>query len=195
MAGWKRNVVVTYLRRHHVALLALFLALGGTSYAAFKLPRNSVGTAQLKKGAVIASKVKAHSLLASDFRSGQLPAGPRGSQGPQGAPGAPGQPGAAVRAYAEVSSGASPSFRSGSGFTKVTTPSAGVYCLTPAAGITPGSSTAVVSAVYASALTTTPQFVFRGEDGACSSGQFEVETFINASMTPTYNVSFDIAVP
>lgn len=42
------------------------------------LPRNSVGTAQLKKGAVTTAKVRDRSLLAIDFRRGQLPAGPRG---------------------------------------------------------------------------------------------------------------------
>ena len=35
-----------------VACLALLVALGGTSYAAIKLPRNSVGNIQLKRGAV-----------------------------------------------------------------------------------------------------------------------------------------------
>jgi hypothetical protein len=39
-----------YLGRHQVALLALFVALRGTSYAAIKLPANSVGSKQLKKG-------------------------------------------------------------------------------------------------------------------------------------------------
>src|SRR3954447_21204249 len=34
------------------ATLALIVALGGTSYAAFKLPKNSVGPAQIKRGAV-----------------------------------------------------------------------------------------------------------------------------------------------
>ena len=35
-----------------VATLALFIALGGTSYAALKLPKNSVGSTQIKTGAV-----------------------------------------------------------------------------------------------------------------------------------------------
>jgi hypothetical protein len=60
-----------------VALVALFVALGGTGYAALSLPKNSVGSAQLQKGAVTSNKVKDHSLLAKDFHSGQLPQGPR----------------------------------------------------------------------------------------------------------------------
>ena len=38
--------------------LALFIALGGVSYAAVKLPRNSVGSAQLKRNAVTGIKIK-----------------------------------------------------------------------------------------------------------------------------------------
>ena len=67
--------------------VALLVALGGTSYAAVLLPANSVGTAQLKSDAVVSSKVKDGSLLAIDFKSGQLPsgpAGPAGSAGPAG---------------------------------------------------------------------------------------------------------------
>jgi hypothetical protein len=77
----------THLRRNLVAYLALFVALGGTGYAAGGklLPRNSVGSAQ-----VINS-----SLLAKDFKKGQLPRGPRGALGPGGAPGAPGAAGSA----------------------------------------------------------------------------------------------------
>jgi hypothetical protein len=41
-----------------IACLALFIALGGTGYAAFKLPKGSVGTKQLKRGAVTTTKVK-----------------------------------------------------------------------------------------------------------------------------------------
>jgi hypothetical protein len=46
-----------YLRRHHLALIALFIALGGTSYAATRLPADSVGTSQIRNGAVTASKL------------------------------------------------------------------------------------------------------------------------------------------
>lgn len=42
------------------------------------LPRGSVGTSQLQDGAVTALKVKDRSLLARDFKPGQLPQGPPG---------------------------------------------------------------------------------------------------------------------
>ena len=41
-----------------VALVALMVALGGTSYAAITLPKNSVGSKQLKKNAVTTAKIK-----------------------------------------------------------------------------------------------------------------------------------------
>lgn len=70
-----------------VSLLALFIALGGTSYAVAKLPKNSVGGAQLRKNSVTGAKVKNRSLTGSDFKLGQLPAGAVGPTGPQGEPG------------------------------------------------------------------------------------------------------------
>jgi hypothetical protein len=70
-----------------IACLALTVALGGTGYAAITLPRNSVGTKQLKKNAVISSKVKNRSLKRVDFATGQLPRGARGATGATGAQG------------------------------------------------------------------------------------------------------------
>jgi hypothetical protein len=79
-----------------ISSIALAVALGGTGYAAVVLPANSVGTAQLKNGAVIGSKVKKHTLVSSNFRSGQLPrgpAGPIGLAGPAGPAGPAGEKG------------------------------------------------------------------------------------------------------
>jgi hypothetical protein len=86
--------VCRHLRSNAVAYLALFVALGGTSYAAIKLPAGSVGSKQIKNGtvknadlaanAVTSPKVRDGSLLSADFRAGQLPQGPKGDTGPQG---------------------------------------------------------------------------------------------------------------
>jgi hypothetical protein len=74
-----------------VALAASLLALTQRGTAAqMLLPPHSVGTAQLKNGAVTAAKVRAHSLLKRNFKRGQLPAGPRG---PRGLPGPAGPSG------------------------------------------------------------------------------------------------------
>src|SRR5215203_4005108 len=76
-----------------VACTALLFAMTGAGYAAGMLGPNTVGTKQLKKNAVISSKVKNRSLLAVDFKAGQLPKGAKGDPGAPGAPGQQGPPG------------------------------------------------------------------------------------------------------
>jgi hypothetical protein len=49
--------VLAYLKRHHIGIIALFVALGGTSYAATQLSANSVGTAQVRNGAITPAKL------------------------------------------------------------------------------------------------------------------------------------------
>ena len=55
-----------------VALLALFVAMGGTGYAVTKLPKRSVGPAQLRKNAVRAQHIKARSITAAKLAQGTL---------------------------------------------------------------------------------------------------------------------------
>jgi len=86
-----------------MATVAVFIALGGVSYAAITIPTNSVGSKQIKRGAVKNSdlrrsavktgKVKNGSLLSKDFKPGQLVAGSPGATGPQGPQGSPGATG------------------------------------------------------------------------------------------------------
>jgi len=64
-----------------VASLALFAALGGVSYAAFTLPPRSVGSVQLRDGAV-SKRILSRALRAA--LSGRGVAGPRGPAGPAG---------------------------------------------------------------------------------------------------------------
>lgn len=86
--------MLTRFRRHvgsaHViALLALFVALGGGAYAAMSLPKNSVGARQLKRGAVTPPK-----LSRATVKELQGATGPRGPKGAKGAKGATGDKGA-----------------------------------------------------------------------------------------------------
>ncbi|HET6997350.1 MAG TPA: hypothetical protein VFI03_02085 [Solirubrobacterales bacterium] len=89
------------MRRHLsfanvTAVLALFVALGGVSYAAVVLPKNSVGTKQLKPSSVTSAKVADGSLQRGDFKAGQFPAnppGPKGAKGEKGEKGERGEPG------------------------------------------------------------------------------------------------------
>lgn len=89
-----------------VSIIALCVSLGGTSYAITKLPKKSVGNAQIKNNAVTSNKVKDGSLLARDFKSGQLPSGAKGDVGAQGQLGPSGSPGAAGAAGATGLTGA-----------------------------------------------------------------------------------------
>ena len=82
-----------------VATLALFIALGGSSYAALKLPRNSVGSSQIRPKAVGSTEVRSSALRSRHLRSGSVTEsklsdsaisalrgreGPRGPAGPAG---------------------------------------------------------------------------------------------------------------
>jgi hypothetical protein len=89
----------TFRYANVVSTLCLVLLLGGgTAYAASQLvPKQSVGSAQIKKGAVTPGKL---SSAAKDAMTGATgPEGPKGDSGakgdtgPQGAPGIKGDPG------------------------------------------------------------------------------------------------------
>jgi hypothetical protein len=77
-----------------VTILAFVVLCGGVAVAAGQLGKNTVGTKQLKRGAVTSAKVKDRSLLPKDFaKAFRVPIGrtsPPGPAGPQGPPGPPG---------------------------------------------------------------------------------------------------------
>ncbi len=70
-----------------IATLALFIALGGSSYAALKLPKNSVKAKQIATGAVTGSEIKNRSLGTGEFKPSALASlkGPKGDKGAAGA--------------------------------------------------------------------------------------------------------------
>lgn len=95
-----------HLRRNIIGYVALFAAVGGTSYAAVRPKAGSVTSAALARGAVTHAKlarnsvtsvnVKPGSLTASDFKSASSVDSTTGSQGTTGAggkQGAKGDPG------------------------------------------------------------------------------------------------------
>lgn len=75
-----------------VSLLALFVALGGVSYAAVKLPAKSVGSKQLQNGAVTLPKISTSAKNSLRGSAGEV--GPVGTTGPKGANGEKGDSGA-----------------------------------------------------------------------------------------------------
>jgi hypothetical protein len=80
------------------SVLALFVALGGTSYAALTITgknvkNSSLTGADVRNSSLTTLDVKNRSLLAGDFKLGQLPAGRQGDPGPIGPPGGVGPKG------------------------------------------------------------------------------------------------------
>jgi hypothetical protein len=90
-----------------MATTAVFIALGGTSYAALTLPRNSVGSAQIRSRAVGSSELRSRAVTSSKIRARAVTASKlatsaretlRGDQGPQGPVGPQGPSGITHRA-------------------------------------------------------------------------------------------------
>jgi hypothetical protein len=83
-----------------VSVLALFVALGGSSYAAVKVTGRDVKNSSLtgddiKNRSLTGADVRDGSLRAGDLKGGQLPPGPQGPKGDKGDPGDPGPSAAA----------------------------------------------------------------------------------------------------
>ena len=81
MTGWLRDRL-TYA--NVASTIALVLALGGTSYAAITLPRNSVGSEQVRSRAIESRHVDNGSLRLADLGPGARRA-LRGQEGPAAA--------------------------------------------------------------------------------------------------------------
>ncbi len=91
---------LTHFRQQYAGFLAVFIVLGGASYA---VATNSVGSAQIKNSSIRSKDIRDHeltsndvrsgSLLAADFKPGQLPPDPRGPEGARGATGPAGATG------------------------------------------------------------------------------------------------------
>lgn len=110
-----------------MATIAVFVALGGSSYAALRIGssqivNNSVRTQDLRNNDVRSTDVRNGTLLKRDFKSGQIPAGRQGPAGPAGS----------ARAHVEVR-GTTPLqivAGSGTGIDSVTRgDSLGLYCV------------------------------------------------------------------
>ncbi len=97
---WEAVALVSKLRArltyaNVMATVAVFIALGGTSYGiatgsvdSREIKNNTVRSKDIRDNQVRSKDVRNFSLLKRDFRLGQLPAGPRGATGPQGPSGA-----------------------------------------------------------------------------------------------------------
>lgn len=207
-----------------ISIIALFVALGGTSFAAVTalVPKNSVGSGQVINGSL--QKVDLSTKAFAALRGNRGPqgaqgspgaigpagaagaVGPSGSAGPAGATGSAGSAGATgpagpagtARAYAEVDTDANFVAGRTKNFTAVTRPFTGVYCLTidPATGIDPRSVATVAD----------EDFVLSHDDGVATvvgtaedcpsggAGQFEVVT-LNFAPSKANTIAFHLIVP
>ncbi len=173
------------------ATLALMIAVsGGTAFAASKL----ITGRQIAKGTITAKNIKSKTLTKGLFAKNQIPAGPRGATGPvgptgaTGATGAPGATGAAGSALAYtnvlINSVGNPYLGANStfGFTSVTNPSTGFYCVQP--GFSGHPALTSPDATATTVATVSPQ--------TCSGG-YEFETSNGQNLTT--GSGFTVAVP
>ena len=189
------NEPLKHLRRNGIAYIALFFALGGTTYGAAShlLPKNSVSSAQVVNGSLQRVDLSAATIRALHGARGtrgaegiQGPQGPPGERGPQGLQGIPGVPGTA-RAFGLVNDAGQLS-RS-TNVTNVDIPSTGVFCLTLAAGIDTGKTGLVATPDSDDDSTkfgdnvdqTFVEWVSGAED--CPAGDLEVRTGIRTIST------------
>src|SRR5438874_12643598 len=151
-----------------------------------------------KKALKTAKRAARRSRKAMKRKGRRGPAGATGPAGPSGSPGSNGHDGAdgstgprgptgptgsagTARAYAEVSSaGITLVAPRSSGFTNVTRPSTGLYCVTvdPALGIDPETVAAVSSPEWGgSSIHGGSTEVHGSATGSCAAGNFAVRTF------------------
>jgi hypothetical protein len=173
-----------------VVACGVLLASGTASYAAF-----TVGTKQIRNGAVKRAKIHRRAVTSDKLANRAVVARTIAHRAiktnsiANGAVTANKLAAGAVTplAYANVAPGASPTFVSGttSGFTAVSRPSTGTYCLTPSADADPATGVLVASpdATHSTGLGTLLSVVVEAVAGApdCSAGSFEVQTKVLAS--------------
>jgi hypothetical protein len=114
--------LTAYMRRHHLALLALFVALGGTSFAA----ANLINGSQIKPHSIPKNRLTNSAISALHGAKGVRGAqGPQGAQGQQGATGAAGSPAAGallglLNATTDLMDYVNPTWPTGAGTTEDT---------------------------------------------------------------------------
>jgi len=166
---------VSYINHHHLALLALFFALGGTSFAAGNalLPRNSVGTKQVINGSLQTNDLSKTARTALKGNRGlRGPAGSQGARGATGATGAQGVQGAPGQSASKlfVALDARGTLTKNSGATSATRGSAGVYRI--------AFNTDITNCVYLGTA---------GEDAGPVPGDYNLST--SRTNTSTVNVA------
>jgi hypothetical protein len=183
-----------------MATLAVFIALGGSSYAALKLPENSVGSKQIKRNAITSKHIKRNAVTSAKVKRGSLRLSDLKASHRRRLTGEPGSP----RAYGLVNIQTTDR-RGGVGFSRsknlvrVTNKFPGSFCveLDPAAGIDVDETVPVVNVDY----NTSRQPAAVASWGSVESGSplcsgFAVYTKALTGGEGTFqNASFSIVIP
>lgn len=143
-----------------VATIALIVALGGTAYAGLSIPRNSVGTKQIKNGAVTSSKIKRGAVTGRQIKLSSLGTVPSANTATTAQSAQP-------EAYANVEANGTLVTSVSKNVGAVTEVAPGEYCLsgipfTPAGG--------VATVAYAGSTTQYAQFGVGAVNAGCPSG-------------------------
>jgi hypothetical protein len=198
-----------------IALVATVVIGGGSAARSIVVPPNSVGSLQVRNGSLLAVDF-APGQLPTGKRGARGPAGAQGPQGAQGAPGAQGlqgvqglqgaqgpqgpkgDKGAAAYAFVvppEVSMQTDPMLIAArtSGFSSVTNPVLGLYCLTPSSSLDPSTRSWVANVEFSRADPSTVTTAEPDTGGGCPAGTFGVRTLkLALSPTPHWTAAWDV---
>jgi hypothetical protein len=185
--------IVSLVRSQMLGLIALLVALGGTSYA---VAVGTVDSADIKNNSIRSKDVRNGALKAKDFKPGQLPVG---------ATGAPGT----ARAYATMrpdecfGPGDSCSIYNVKAVQRIVRVGTGTYCVVPAAGLSfEGVTPSLTTDDYNSGPANgsgTPILAYSSLNSSCADDQVEVRTYRATGAGPAVNASnstsFGIVIP
>jgi hypothetical protein len=181
LGGFMRTLRDKLTYANVISTLCLFMLLGGGAYAATQLPKNSVGTKQLKNSAVTGKKIKNKSIGTAELTPAAVSSlkGAKGEAGPAGAQGPQGTTNGGAYATLDLESGQKPIFAGDHpGFADVKRVATGIYCFTTVPGTNvdhPLASVDLGDSGGGRAKFVEP--LANGAVIACDPGQLEVQTF------------------
>jgi hypothetical protein len=183
-AARARNCSAVIVISHHKRVRACLIP-GPRGFTGFPGPRGPAG-----KNGANGGKNGTNGKNGAIGKTG--PAGKNGTNGTNGSNGAPGT----ARAYAVITPSGTTVPAQSSNITSVTSPTAGVYCITPAAPINPSADSAVVSPEISYSTPEAPGLIaVNAQRKNCTSSTFEVDTYAPNTLTLAGGYAFTIVVP
>lgn len=184
-----------------VSLLALTVALGGTSYAAFSIPNNSVGTKQLKTRAVTNKKIANGAVGTAKFTASAFINNAGHANTANSANTATTAGSAPPRVYGFITSTGTIDTNRSRNIAAVSNISPGAWCVTPTAssGVSPATEYPVTSGDEVSGAGLFHVTQFRNLSTPCTTSAgngWRIDTYFVDGGTPTFsNFAFSIIAP